>query len=726
MFEPQSARRAFPCFDTPGIKTPFSLTLKVPNGATALSNAPIERREVVEGGEWEYVRFAPTPPLATYALGLVVGPYAVSQALEATARPRVRLVAPSGMLFATDHEQLLTSLNELLMALEDLIGAPLSLEKLDVVFVPALVPAAMEHPGLVLVEYGHFRDAAEDPSELRLIFAHELAHMWFGNTVTLSEWPQLWMNEGFATWLSLQLLERLGDAYAVSAWRVREGVDAALSAAPWRPNRAILDVDEAADAFDAKTYDKGAAIVGMLARWVGVDAFRARLHDYLMSRIDGHMDLEGFLDALPADASDVAMGFLSRSGAPLVDVNWRCEEGRLTVSVEQRPLRPPERGSEEEPLWRFPMCVMTSVSQAPHCFRVDARSQVEALELDRCPTWLHPRADDLLFYRWRLPLPALEALAQAHWQALPQRAQRRFLSNLDALLDVDAIGPIDYLNVLGLLLHNGADEAQIWPRLDAFLMTIDDPVLWPALGSSVAAALGPLDVASRWDGGDRLWIELLGDTPRGVKAREALAKQRGEAPRWMLPVEALALTPLSALQSLTPADAAETWGALAAQLRAPTQRERAGLEPITLAVVLPLLASLPGRGLFEQTLALLEEVEATPHELYALMTLRALSPAKIDALAQFYMKARSTPSLADAPEKTRVALAAQLLIRLGERCDQRWSARLDNVFPKTLSMLYQQPRDALLSETQRRVDRCRTLRLRWGGVDVSEKLRAEP
>ena len=207
-FEEIYARSAFPCWDEPVFKIPFQLTLEVPAGCAALSNTPVERETVADG--WRTLVFRETPPLPTYLLALAVGD------LESVPVPGLsvpgRVVTPRGQIHLTGMAAEL--LPPVLAALEEYFGSPYPYEKLDLVAVPEFWWGAMEHPGAVTC-----RDSvllvdprAAGPEQRRMlvrVLTHELAHMWFGNLVTIEWWDELWLKESFADWVADKTADRL-------------------------------------------------------------------------------------------------------------------------------------------------------------------------------------------------------------------------------------------------------------------------------------------------------------------------------------------------------------------------------------------------------------------------------------------------------------------------------------------------------------------------------------
>src|SRR5438093_1457772 len=272
--EAADARRILPCFDEPAFKARFRVAVRVREGETAVSNGPVEHEERVPGGR--ILRFAETPPLSTYLLALAVG------RLEASA-PRLLGPVPIRVWHVPGKGRLtdfaLEAAAEALGRLQDYFDIPYPYGKLDLVAVPDFEAGAMENAGAVF-----FRETLLllDPATASLterkraaeVIAHELAHMWYGDLVTMAWWDDLWLNEAFATWMAYRVVDDWRPE-----WRARPGfehdrasalaMDALANTHPIYAR--VRSVAEAPQNFDAITYEKGAAVVRMIEHYLGPD-----------------------------------------------------------------------------------------------------------------------------------------------------------------------------------------------------------------------------------------------------------------------------------------------------------------------------------------------------------------------------------------------------------------------------------------------------------------------
>ncbi|HVY49123.1 MAG TPA: M1 family metallopeptidase, partial [Minicystis sp.] len=334
-FEPTDARRMLPCFDEPGYKVPFELKVTTPKGNLVVANSPeVDRTDVEEGRSTQF-RFAPTPPLPTYLFALAVGPLEVREGPKEPVPIRVVTTRGKSKLadLAIDAATAETKL------LVDYFARPYPYPKLDLLAVPEFGFGAMENAGLItfredLILLDPKRASTEARRKLATNVAHEVSHHWFGNLVTMQWWDDLWLNEGFATYME----SRIADAYkpqmearleALRAKAAVMGLDALDSARAVR--QPVSNNAEAEEAFDGITYDKGAAVLGMIESWLGPDAFREGIRSYLKAHENGSATAADLFQALTRASSKdvwpVASTFLDQPGVPIVHAELACDKG---------------------------------------------------------------------------------------------------------------------------------------------------------------------------------------------------------------------------------------------------------------------------------------------------------------------------------------------------------------------------------------------------------------
>ena len=287
-FEATDARRCFPCWDEPAIKATFRSTLVVPSELEAVSNTPIERRAPSSSHNgYDVVEFRPTPRMSTYLLMYTV---ADLESIEAVGDngTLVRVWTTAG--HAEQGRYALEVSVRLLEYYNDYFGIPYPLEKLDHLAIPDFAAGAMENwGGVTYREIALLFDPASSSPGTRQriaeIIAHEMAHMWFGDLVTMKWWNDLWLNESFASWMATKAVDVLEPEWEEWTQFITMDSIAGLNLDGLENSHPIAqDVNNPAEVsqlFDAISYSKGASILRMLEEYLGEDAFRTGLRDYM-------------------------------------------------------------------------------------------------------------------------------------------------------------------------------------------------------------------------------------------------------------------------------------------------------------------------------------------------------------------------------------------------------------------------------------------------------------
>ncbi|MET0595321.1 MAG: M1 family metallopeptidase, partial [Polyangiaceae bacterium] len=421
-FEATDARRAFPCFDEPSYKVPWQMKIAVPKGMLAVANTP-ELRHTDSGNTTVY-EFAETPPVPSYLLALAVGDLDVRQG--ATSPVPIRLITVKGKsnlgTMALDATAAMTA------KLAEYFGSPFPYPKVDIVAVPDFGAGAMENAGFIT-----FREEALllDPAtastavkrRVALIIAHELAHQWFGDYVTMAWWNDLWLNEGFATWMETKVTDMWKPSFEARLFQASDTLEAmetdGLDAAR-QIRQPVTTTGQASEAFDAITYQKGAAVLAMLERWVSPDKFQQGIRDYLRAHAWKNAKAEDLLSALDkASGKDVtafASTFLDQPGIPLVSLTTTCNGGKLSgIELEQQPWRPLGSKAPTDKVWRVPVCMRIDGQKDELCAELtQAKQHVDAPAGAACPAWVHPNAGASGYYRFALPDAKLLSLASAN------------------------------------------------------------------------------------------------------------------------------------------------------------------------------------------------------------------------------------------------------------------------------------------------------------------------
>jgi aminopeptidase N len=302
-FEPREAHRVYPCFDQPDVKGTLSLSVVAPPGSEVLANTlPRSRPAPGSGGRWV---FDETAVLPTYVTAMAAGPY---HAVRSQHRG-IELGVHCRRSLAThlDPDEILTVTRQGFDFFTELFAYDYAFGKYDQVFVPEFNSGAMENVGCVTFnESMVFRSKVteSDREERALVILHELAHMWFGNLVTMRWWDDLWLNESFATYmgqLALGRATRFQNAWTSFARAEKPWAAAQDQLPTTHPIVAdVPDTESARTQFDGISYAKGAAVLKQLVAWVGEDAFTAGIRRYFRAHEYGNADLAAFLAALAA------------------------------------------------------------------------------------------------------------------------------------------------------------------------------------------------------------------------------------------------------------------------------------------------------------------------------------------------------------------------------------------------------------------------------------------
>ena len=407
-FENTDARDAFPCFDEPGYKTPWQLTLRVPSQDSAVSNTP--GAEHIDGGVKTYT-FKETKPLPSYLIAFAIGPFEyVDAGVAGKNRVPVRIVTPKGRSGEAKYAAEVTA--TILTRLEQYFAIPYPYEKADQVSVPITSGfGAMENAGMVT--YGQtiiLADPASDTIARQRGYAsdcaHELSHQWFGDLVTTAWWNDIWLNEAFATWMEQKLL-----ATWKPEWKTRvddvdsklgaESVDSLVSTRKIR--QPIESNDDIANAFDTITYQKGAAVIGMFESWMGAEEFRKGVQAYLNRYAFRTATSADFLDSLSSSSKRDIGGpfstFLNQPGVPVVSMMLDCAQTPAVLHTRQsRSLPAGSKGSTDQ-VWQVPLCVRYDGSPTAECTLLTKTEQDVALRKAKsCPAWADGNAGAVGYY----------------------------------------------------------------------------------------------------------------------------------------------------------------------------------------------------------------------------------------------------------------------------------------------------------------------------------------
>ena len=385
-FEATDARRLFPCWDEPSFRARFQLTAVVPENWLAVSNMPIESEEkIAEGKE---IRFAATPSMSSYLNVFVAGELDL---IESRSGPtQIRVITTKGK--AELGRYALEATAQILKYYNDYFGAPYPLPKLDQIALPGGFGGAMENwGGITYYESALLFDpknsSAETKQDIYEVLAHEVAHQWFGDLVTMAWWDNLWLNEGFASWMGTKCTAHFNPQWEVWLRRNlprdptrRVGIakeqamegDARSTTHPIQ--QPIATEAEANSAFDDITYKKGQSFLRMLESFLGEDVFREGIRRYIAAHKYSNSTTADLWNALSESSgqpiAEIAAGWTEQPGFPMVKVK-RGEGGKVSLTQERFTIN----FKNAPPLeWKIPL-TYSIIGEAPASLLMTGKSE---------------------------------------------------------------------------------------------------------------------------------------------------------------------------------------------------------------------------------------------------------------------------------------------------------------------------------------------------------------
>jgi puromycin-sensitive aminopeptidase len=498
-FEATDARRAFPCWDEPDFKATFTIAMIVDEQSTAVSNAT-EVRSVATGDGRRRVEFATTMPISTYLVAFVVGPLTVTPAIDVDGTP-LRVVA------RPDRAHLAPFALEVaafcLRYFAEYFDRPYPGDKVDLVAIPDFAFGAMENLGCVTFRETALLvdpESATQPELQRVVdvIAHELAHMWFGDLVTMQWWNGIWLNEAFATFMEMKAT----DAFRPDWQRWTDfglsrtaafDVDSLESTRPIEFE--VVSPSDAEGMFDVLTYEKGAAVVRMLEQYLGEDRFREGIRHYMRRHAYGNTETSDLWDALESSSGEPVRrameSWIFQGGYPVVAVTAMNNDA---VTVEQSRF---SYAGEHDQRWSIPLRLRVPTTTGPRESRVllEARSATITLpegarfDGDSIPSL---NADSSGFYRAQLPMAVLDDVIARGPTGLSPIERYSLIDDAWALTVAGRLEATRMLDVLDGFRED--DDLSVWQRVISAL-----DILWrvaaigdrPALQQRVDSLVRP-------------------------------------------------------------------------------------------------------------------------------------------------------------------------------------------------------------------------------------------
>ena len=416
-FEPLGAREAFPSFDEPKYKVPFTLSITAPESDFVYSNTPETSATKTEDG-WIKHQFATTRPLPTYLVAFGAGPYDVNDFGDIPPnRIRKTPLAQRGLTAKGQGDEIsfgLAGTEPILTALEEYFGTPYPYEKLDLIAAPEYAFGAMENPGAIVYrEFLMLMDESAPLNQKRAynsVHSHELAHQWFGNLVTPVWWEDIWLNEAFATWMGNKAIDiaHPDDNYDRNTLRASLGAMNIDTLSTTRKVREPLARSEnVMDQFDGITYRKGGGVLDMFESYVGEEKFRDGVRLHMKRYADDVATGDDFFKSIAdgsgnPDVVDAMKSFVDQPGVPIVKGTTSFENGMTQVTFTQSRYAPLGSKTQQGQSWQIPICAKfgyadTSVKK---CELMKGRKAT--LSSKEKADWVMPNENGAGYYRFTL------------------------------------------------------------------------------------------------------------------------------------------------------------------------------------------------------------------------------------------------------------------------------------------------------------------------------------
>ena len=461
--ESTDARVAFPCFDEPAYKATFDLTAIVDKADAAISNGEVVS-DTPGPGDKHTIKFSQSPKMSSYLVALTVGDWKCVS--DHTDGVKVSVCTVPGKENLAQFP--LAASKYILHYYDNYYGIKYPLPKLDNIAVPDFQAGAMENWGAIIYRESSLlvdeKTASVDMKQgVADTIAHEMAHQWFGDLVTMAWWDDIWLNEGFATWMTPHPLAQWKPDW-LEGQQVADNTQRALSEDGTQNVRPIHQAAETRgeieQLFDGIAYGKSAAVLHMLEAYLGPETFRQGVNLYLKEHAYGNATAADFWTAM-AHASkqpidQIMPTFVLQPGAPFVDVSSKCEGGNTVLQASQKRYfnTPEDFNKSNDELWRIPLCakgVNGASAGEQQCFVMTKREQ--QFTMKGCSKFVFPDSNALGYYRFNYDAPGLQQLGSGVETALTPEERIALMGNEWALMRIGKHSVGDYL-ALGAQLKN--------------------------------------------------------------------------------------------------------------------------------------------------------------------------------------------------------------------------------------------------------------------------------
>jgi aminopeptidase N len=474
-FEATDARRTFPCFDEPSFRATFTLTAEVPESIQAVSNMPVDRTEP-SGSGWKRVRFQRTPPMPTYLLVLVAGE--LEEIHGRAGKIETRIWFTEGKQEQARYA--LENSKRLLAFYNDYFGVRFPLPKLDHIAMPGGFGGAMEHWGSITYNEGTIlydpKKSSHDQKEQAFgIMAHEMAHQWFGNLVTMAWWDNLWLNEGFASWMASKTTDTLNPDW--NTWVRVDAQKLGLMARDARKSthpiqRPVVSESQIGDAFDDITYEKGMFFIRMLEDYVGERKFRDGLRHYMKVHAYSNTTTADLWSALAESShkpvAEFAAGWTEQPGLPVIIATSHCSAGKQELDLRQErytlldPVAAPLR-------WKVPVNAMI-VGRKNSLTQTIVENDPVLLKLGACDEAIKLNAGSRGYYRVSYDRAMFQRL-RGNWQKLTEADHVSFLGDVWSMIESGKLSADEYLDIIPTLARE--TSLAVWEQTLGTISLID-------------------------------------------------------------------------------------------------------------------------------------------------------------------------------------------------------------------------------------------------------------
>ena len=470
-FEATDARRAFPSFDEPAYKAVFRVALVVDKGDTAISNGKIVSDKPGPGSGKHTLQFSDSPKMSSYLVAMMVGDFACIQGGADGIPIRVCAVPEKKDLLS----YALLSAENILKFYDTYYQIKYPYQKLDIIAFPDFSAGAMENTAAITYRETLLtiddKNASVDAHQAVVgVLAHEMAHMWFGDLVTMKWWDDIWLNEGFATWMSFKPIESWKPEWHSERNEIQEtgGSLSTDSIASVRAIRAKAETPaEIGTLFDGIAYGKAASVLRMVEAYVGPEVFQKGANAYLEKHAYGNATAEDFWNQMAATSEKpvdgIMAGFTQQSGAPLVtEVKTECgvkvvQSGRhkkkvpvtqVTLAQERYFADAAKLTAGSQEIWQIPVSLRPAGAGAKDATYVLLAQRQQTFELPGCAAWVYANAGGRGYYRSAYDAATLAKMSTELETSFSPEERIHFLGDEWAIMRVGRLSIGDYLDTL--------------------------------------------------------------------------------------------------------------------------------------------------------------------------------------------------------------------------------------------------------------------------------------